>query len=90
MEDIYKLYNVCSYEELVETLFNAWTITNDIDEDYADIGNVLEWLLDADLWTDKDRILINSLSGNEIVELAIDIVDMVKEKLINENIHCGI
>ena len=73
-----------TYFELVEKYFNAWISTGNIDDSYADTDNIIDWLMDTDLWTEEDRSLLEGLSKEAIGEMACDISDMVEEYILSE------
>ena len=77
-----------TYFELVEKYFNAWIAGGNVDESYADTDNIMDWLMDTDLWTEEDRSLLEGLGlpKEAIGELACDISDMVEEYIEKEGI----
>lgn len=73
-----------TYFELVEKYFNAWISAGNIDDSYADTDNIMDWLMDTDLWTEEDTSLLEGLPKDAIGDLACDISDMVEEYILNE------
>lgn len=72
-----------SYFELVEKYFNAWISTGNIDDSYTDTDNIRDWLMNRDLWTKEDELLMSGMTTEEVYDLACDISDMVKEYIEN-------
>lgn len=73
-----------TYFELVEKYFNAWIATGNINDSYADTDNIMDWLMDTDLWTEEDKALLEGTPKEAIGTLADDISDMVEEYILNE------
>lgn len=69
-----------TYFDLVEKYFNAWISTGNIDDSYADINNIVDWLMDKDLWTEDDRALLEGMPKDAIGTLACDISNTVAER----------
>ena len=75
-----------TYFELVEKYFNAWIAGGNVDESYADTDNIMDWLMDTDLWTEEDKSLLEGKPKEAIGDLACDISDMVEECIEKEGI----
>ena len=72
-----------AYFELAEKYFNAWISNGNVDDSYADIDNIVTWLTDKDLWTEKDKLLLSGMTAEEVYDFACDISDMVKEYILS-------
>lgn len=78
-----RYFKMTSYFELVEKYFNAWISTGNIDDSYTDTDNIRDWLMNRDLWTKEDELLMSGMTTEEVYDLACDISDMVKEYIEN-------
>lgn len=68
--------------EFIEKCYEAWTITGEINESYANIENILLWLQDQDIWTEPDKAVLEGFTQDDFKALAEEIADMVRENIL--------